>query len=92
MNIELNVTELLTTARALRESASEAYADERMNTAVCEYRLAGRYYDLLGNKPRSTHCYQMAKAIEQEIAAIAAGEDDEAAYLAKTTASYSRSV
>jgi len=92
MNIELNVTELLTTARALRESASEAYSDERMNTAVCEFRLAGRYYGLLGNKPRSTHCFQMAKVIEQEIAAIAAGDTEEAEYLAQTTTSYARSL
>jgi hypothetical protein len=92
MNIEMTNTELLNAAIALRESASEAYADERMVTAIAQFRLAARLYALLGNTARTTHCGEMARAIEAEIQAIAAGEDDEAQYLAETTTSYARSL
>ena len=74
--IDMNATELLNAAQALRQSAGEAYDDERYVTAVMQNRMAGRFYVMLGNDQRAMQCFHQARAIEAEMAAIAAGEEE----------------
>lgn len=74
--IELSAFQLRNAAYALRDSAGRAYDDERLNTAIAQYRLARDFYALLGNECRAEQCGNLARAIVAEQEAIAAGEEE----------------
>ena len=75
--IQLTASQMLNAAQALRENAAVAYDDERLNTAIAQFRMAHDLYHLLGNAPRALQCATAAAAIEAEQEAIAADADEE---------------
>lgn len=77
--LKVSAYELMNIAAALRESAGAAYDDERLVSAVMQYRMAGDYYAQVGNEVRACQCRDMAHAIDREITIIAAGNEEEVA-------------
>lgn len=74
--VTLSASQLLNAAQALRENAGVAYDDERLCTAQAQYRMARDFYALLGMEQRAEQCGNLARAIDAEQRAIAAGEEE----------------
>jgi hypothetical protein len=72
--------EAITAAWALKDSAAEAYCDERLTVAAAHYSLAARLFFTSCYTAKGNVCRLLATAIDQEAIAIAAGDDDAAEY------------
>jgi hypothetical protein len=61
-------------AQAASAAATDAYCDERLHAAIALHRAAAKLWKMLHSDKAQRH-HQLAQAIEAELAAIAAGDD-----------------
>lgn len=86
ITLELNRSELLSLTLNTVSNAQEAYADERLNSAAALYHLAAMMWNRLGNDAKACQYAHLRQAVENEMIALAAGDAEEADYIASTIA------
>ena len=72
--VEMTACQLLMAAQALRQSAGEAYDDQRYVSAIAGYKQAASYYALLGMERTAVATGNLARMIDAEI--VAASEEE----------------
>jgi len=72
--VEMTACQLLMAAQALRQSAGEAYDDQRYVSAIAAYKQSASYYGLLGMERTAVAVGNLARMIDAEI--VAASEEE----------------
>jgi hypothetical protein len=72
--IDLSRADVLSLALIASAAATEAYCDERLNTAASQHHLAARLWASVGYDGKARHHSVLAQTITTEMLELAAGE------------------